>query len=624
MEGNMNIRGLTAIFLLAASHAAALAAQANYADTIFTNSQNTILTMVDDGTGTNIIRASALAVQGGNILAVGSPAEVLANKGPHTQIISLNGTNALLPGFVDPHSHIFTSAAFLLFDTVRPVPFSTNQTLEGVYAELRAWANATNGGFGSSKWIVGTGFDPSNFTNAPPAFGRFSFPTRLDLDAAFPDNPVVLIHYSGHIAVCNSRALTNAGMNKITNDTDILLYPTPYTNSPANAGTPNGILLESAVIQLSSALIREIPKPKLFPTFAALLSQAQRQLAAEGITTTQEGAATAEEIAVLYGANALKHFSIDVVGYLLYASAAQLEHDILALRLAHQFNTTTYTNHLRMGGFKLVLDGTPPAETAWLASPYYTYIGLQNVANTNNYVGVRDLTDDEVNSAVSYAYKNDIQVMAHVNGDAAQNQFLTAIQSAIKPSATFHPVAIHSQVTQSNQIQLMRTLGVIPSFFPDHVYYFGEQYASTVLGTNRAADICATGWAKQANLPFTLHNDTPMMPNNLLVAMWSAVNRVTYDYSAGATGATNGYVIGPSQQITVIDALKAVTTNAAYQYGEQGFKGILSKGYVADLVVLDQDPTATPASDLLNRVVLQTFKAGANIYQNPGVSGKAR
>lgn len=629
----MNLRAITPVLLLVATCAAPLGCQTRVADTIFTNSQNTILTMVDDGTGTNVLRVSGLAVSGGKILAVGDAADVLKkHQGKDTQIISLNGTNALLPGFVDPHSHIFTTAEYRIFPGIRPVPFSAIRQLSDVYATLTNWAATNGGGLGSSKWIVGTGFDPSNFfTSSAPKYGQSGFPTRLDLDAAFPDKPVVLIHYSGHIAVANTLALKEARMMGITTNNDILLYSNNFPVPPKDLGTPNGILLESGVINVAAAMMKD--NPAVLAKLPDLLAQTQQELAAQGITTTQEGAAPGEEVPALFAASLARRFSIDVVVYLLFQNMEKLKVDIDLLRLAGQFNPSTYANRLRVGGIKLVLDGTPPAETAWLTSPYYKYVGLQNLTNTNDYIGVQDQTNSVVNAAVKYAYDHNIQVMAHVNGDAALWQYLHAIGEAKKQSAnasraTFHPVAIHSQITQRDQIRLMHTLGVVPSFFPDHVYYFGEQYASTVLGTKRAESICATGWAKEASLQFTLHNDTPMMPNNLLMAMWAAVNRVTYDYSAGrtpgSTTTTNGYVLGPDQRITVLDALKAITVNAARQYSEDSLKGTLAVGKLADLVVLDQDPTATPAIDLRNRVVLRTFKEGVGIYTNASVTAGNR
>jgi len=400
-------------------------------------------------------------------------------------------------------------------------------------------------------------------------------------------------------------------MLDVTTNSDILLYPTNNIIPKSAQGTPNGILLESAVIQIAKTLLDAVPTLAL--RLPDLLATAQQQLATQGITTTQEGAATDDEIVALRLATIKRPFIIDVVDYLAFVDMAQVTKDIDFLKRIGRLSPNTYTNHLRVGGIKLILDGTPPAETAWVSSPYLTYIGLQNITDPANYTGVSDITNATVNAAVAFAYQNNVQIMAHVNGDAALNQFLTAIQLAPKNNAVdFHPVAIHSQIANQTQIQQMQSLDVVPSFFPDHVYYFGEQYVSTVLGPSRATNICATGWAKQLNIPFTLHNDTPVMPNNLLMAMWAAVNRVTYDY----TNQVNSYVLGPSQQITVLDALKAITINAARQYGEDSFKGSLAVGNLADLVILDQDPTVTPPSDLLNRVVVKTFKEGSCIYTN--------
>jgi predicted amidohydrolase YtcJ len=573
------------------------------ADRIFTSVQSNILTMVSSGT--NIVRAGGLAFAKGQIIAVGSADAMQSFKGKNTVLTDL-GTNALLPGFIDAHSHLFLSADFLSFASVRPIPFTTINSMTGVYQALNAWRSTNTSGIGSGNAIVGQGFDPSNFTtNNPPTYQQSGFPTRLDLDAYCSTNPVILVHYSGHIAVANSMALQLAGLDGVTTNSDVLLYS---TNSPVPSkywNQPNGILLESAVVSLLSV----VPPNTL--KLPGLLAAAQNQCAAQGITTTQEGAASIAELALLSAAAVAKSFTLDVVAYLQFQNMSQLTGNIATLKsTGWAINNPHYVRGLRFGGIKLILDGTPPAETAWLQQPYTTFIGLQNVPNTNAYYGVSDQPSNAVNQAVTYAYTNNIQVMAHVNGDAALAQYLAAVQSAAAASPGDHrTVAIHSQISQQTQIQMMSQLNIIPSFFPDHIYYFGALYYNTALGPARATNICATGWAKQAGLTFTLHNDTPVFPNNFLMAAWAAVNRVTYNYTTGS----NGMVLGPEQAISALDALKAITVNAAYQYGEESQKGTLQTNRLADLVILDQDPTLN-GGDLLNRVVIETIKAGTTIY----------
>ena len=156
----------------------------------------------------------------------------------------------------------------------------------------------------------------------------------------------------------------------------------------------------------------------------------------------------------------------------------------------------------------------------------------------------------------------------------------------------------------TDQLPLAKALGFTPSFFVAHVYHWGDIHLKN-FGPDRASAISPAGTALALGLPFTFHQDAPVIPPDMLETVWCAVNRVT----------RSGAVLGPEQRIPVYEALRAVTANAAWQYFEENSKGTLAPGRRADLVILDQDPMTAPPERLREIQVLSTIKGGKTIYE---------
>ena len=162
---------------------------------------------------------------------------------------------------------------------------------------------------------------------------------------------------------------------------------------------------------------------------------------------------------------------------------------------------------------------------------------------------------------------------------------------------------IHCQTMRPDQYERMAELNMVPSIFASHIWYWGDVHLKN-FGPERGGRISACGDALRAGLPFTLHTDTPVLRPNLLEAAWCAVNRVT----------KKGVQLDEDQKIGVYDALRAITVNGAYQYGEEDRKGTLEAGKLADLAVLDRDPFAIDPADLRDVRVLATIKEGERVY----------
>ncbi|MEV6432624.1 amidohydrolase family protein [Nocardia sp. NPDC051463] len=319
----------------------------------------------------------------------------------------------------------------------------------------------------------------------------------------------------------------------------------------------------------------------------------QRAMAAFGFTTAQDGRVmTTTDLDALRAAADDGLFDIDVVAYPDSSLAAKLE----------EAPASQYRERLRIGGLKLGLDGSPQGRTAWLTQPYLT----PPEGKDPHYRGYPAMTDDIVLEAVGDAYSKGWQILAHVNGDAALDQFIAALRQATTRYRPIdpRPVAIHAQTAREDQLDAMRELGVIPSFFSMHTFYWGDWYRETVLGDQRAARISPAASALQRGLRYTSHHDAPVALPSSIAVLASQVTRVT----------RSGHVLGEQQRVSALDAIKATTLHAAHQYFEEATKGSITVGKLADFVVLSRNPLTVAPEEIKNIQVLETIKEGRTIY----------
>ena len=247
---------------------------------------------------------------------------------------------------------------------------------------------------------------------------------------------------------------------------------------------------------------------------------------------------------------------------------------------------------------KIFLDGSPQGRTAWLRTPYQ---------GESEYRGYPTMTNEQVEQALTLAAQEGVQILAHCNGDAAAQQYLDMGAKVMQSHPNLRdvrPVIIHAQLLGVDQLPQAKALGFTPSFFVAHVYHWGDIHLQN-LGTKRAAAISPAKAALDLGMPFTFHQDTPVIPCDILETIWCAVNRVT----------KNGVQLGPEQRIPVYEALKAVTVHAAWQYGEEKEKGSLAVGKQANLVRLSANPLEVQPQNLRDIQVVSTWKQGEVLYQ---------
>ena len=205
------------------------------------------------------------------------------------------------------------------------------------------------------------------------------------------------------------------------------------------------------------------------------------------------------------------------------------------------------------------------------------------------------------------ALRERVQILAHCNGDAACEQFIRCLRAARERTGIAiinRPVMIHAQLVTRPQLAALKELGGIASFFNAHTYYWGSVHEKN-LG-RRAQTISPLQTAQELGLCYTLHQDSPVIKPDMLFSVWCAVTRQT----------RAGKVLGADECISVYDALKAITANAAYQYFEEMHKGTIEPGKLCDLVVLGHNPLTVPAAQLRDIQVLATVKEGEILYQN--------
>jgi len=517
----------------------------------------------------------ALAIRDGRIAAVGSEREVLALQGPETRVVDLAG-RALLPGFIDAHGHISQVARMSSAANVASPPVGPVGSIDDLKREIRAFIVERELPPGS--WVVATGYDDALLEEQ-------RHPTRVDLDEVSTEHPILALHVSMHLASANSAALELAGVSAETPDP-----PSGVFRRFEGSKEPNGVMEEHAMWVVFGQVPRPTPAQML-----ASLGDAQRSYASEGFTTAQDGATDAGTFQLLQAAQDQGVLFLDVTAYGIWS-------DYDAVVEAARQPVGTYDGHLELAGGKIVLDGSPQGKTAWLTEPYF----VPPEGLGADYNGYPALEDAEVLRFAKKLYEKGQQLLAHANGDAAAEQWIRTVErlQAEGKRPDWRPVMIHAQALRRDQLPRVAALGMIPSFFVAHTYYWGDWHRDSVFGPVRGAAISPAASALAAGIRFTIHNDAPVVPPRGTFLLWTAVNRLT----------RSGQVLGPDERLTPAQALRAMTIDAAYQAFEEDRKGSLEVGKLADLVILSANPLAVAPEAIREIEVIETIKQGRTVW----------
>ena len=501
------------------------------------------------------LRAGAVLTRDGRVVAAGPEQALIPLARTPLRRVDLKGC-ALLPAFLDAHSHFAAAANSFL-----EVPLDECADLEELLERIRDFIRDRQVPPGT--WVKAGGYDHNTLA-------EHRHPTARQLDRAAPDNPLVVQHASGHMGVFNTAALELL---------DVPARPDAIGGGliQVEDGRPTGYLEENAFLHYQ----RLLPMPGR-EEFLDAFRKAQTLYASHGISTVQEGMLPPQLLGLYQALLEEGSLFLDVVSYAAPA-------DFPAAAAAFPESVGRYDRRFRLGGYKIFLDGSPQGRTAWLREPY---------AGEDDYRGYPTLTDDQVYDALRLAAREKRQILAHCNGDAACAQLIAAAQRVIRDGLDLpavRPVMIHAQLLGRDQIPLLKRTGILPSFFAAHIYYWGDVHLDN-LGAERASAISPAGSALAAGLPFTFHQDTPVLPPDMLRTLWCAAVRRT----------RAGTVLGQEERIPVLEALRAVTVHAAWQYGEEGGKGRIAPGGRADFVLLSGDPLGRPPEELEGLKVLAT------------------
>jgi predicted amidohydrolase YtcJ len=315
-----------------------------------------------------------------------------------------------------------------------------------------------------------------------------------------------------------------------------------------------------------------------------------------GFTTATESRAFPSDLKMYAAMADAGELGIDVIAFPDYWAAGEGLAD-------NPWMGREYRGRFRIGGIKGNLDGSPQGKTAWLTHPYF----VPPPGQGEDYVGYPMLEEDRALAMFDDAYARGWQVINHVNGDAAIDQMIRAARAALENHgpADRRTVAVHSQTVRPDQLDAYAELGIIPSFFGMHTFYWGDWHRESVLGPERAAFISPAKAALDRGIVYTQHHDAPVALPSSIMILATQVNRTT----------RSGQVLGPDQRVSAMDAIRSTTINAAYQFFEEDRKGSIEPGKLADFVILDANPLKVPPETLFDLEVLETIKEGRTVYR---------
>jgi len=516
----------------------------------------------------------AMSTRDDRIEAVGSTDEIMALVTDQTVVVDLRG-RTLMPGFIDAHGHFPASGLSTISADLSSPPVGDKNNIEDVLQALKVQAGKMSPG----EWVQGFGYDDT-------LLEEMRHLNRDDLDQVSVELPVVTMHVSGHMVVVNSKALELLGIDASTPDP----VGGAISRRPGSM-EPDGLLEETARM---GAVTMMQADTGLMDTFK-LMKASVVDYARVGVTTAQSGGASKEL------AQGLSLFSaIGVVPQRLVVFA--FEEEFGESLLNGEYDRADYEgDRLVMEAVKMVADGSIQGYTGYLSQPYHMpYKGDES------YRAYPTIPRQELFERVEALHRAGHHLAIHANGDAAIEDVLDAFEAAQAAHPVSDPrlILIHSQMAREDQVARMKDLGVTPSFFSAHTYYWGDRHRDIFMGPERAEVMSPTQWALDYDVRFSSHLDTPVVPMEPLQAVWSMVNRETF----------GGNVLGPEQRISVMDALRAVTIDAAWQVFAEDDLGSLEPGKYADYIILSANPLDDPIG-LREIEVELTAVGGGTIYR---------
>jgi predicted amidohydrolase YtcJ len=497
--------------------------------------------------------AEAIAIHNGKIIAVGSNTEIRKHTGNDTKLIDAKD-KTVIPGLVDCHVHMTGLGQFLQNLDLRNV-----QSIKEMQKKLTEYAQKNP----KKTWILGGRWDQERFTEK-------RYPTRWDLDAAIADKPVFLTRVCGHAAVANSKALQLAG---ITKETTIEGGKVDLENI---TGEPNGILRENAV----ELVWKAIPKPNVKELEEACVLACRRAVE-NGLSGVHWILDSAEEVRIIQ-----KLYSEGKLPLRVYLGIpVKLLDELVSLGLFTGFGN----GMVKIGFVKIFADGSLGARTAALKEPY---------SDKPETTGMLLCTQKKLNKLVSKAHKAGLQLAVHAIGDRAIEAVLRAYSKALKqfPNENHRHRIEHCSVLNPKLTRRMKRLGLTASVQPHFIV--SDFWVVDRVGRGRARWVYPFKTLMHEGVIVASSSDCPVEPINPLLGIWAAVARKSF----------------PEESLTVEEALKTYTLNAAYASFDEDKKGTIEAGKFADITLLSDDLAKAPPDKIRDIVVEMVLVDGKPAY----------
>lgn len=512
----------------------------------------------------------AFATADERIVATGT-VDLLRERFPVADVVDFRD-GVIVPGFNDAHAHLAVAAEDMLH---LDLSIDAVGSLAEIAAKLRDELAQTP----ADGWIRGSRYD-----DAKMAEGRVL--TRGDLDAVSREHPIMVLHVAGHWGVVNSKALALGGIDEGSPE------PPGGKFGRDGNGRLNGILFETAIFDFAYPQATRLPQtvaPASTPEDRLRgLDRAMRAFHAAGITSVTDAMIGPDDITLLREAQRRNMLTMRVNMLLHYE-----HYDLLA---KGSFRTGSGDHRLRLGGIKTFVDGAIGGRTCLLEQPFE--------GTTDDY-GMQTLSDGELRDVVRMVHLDGNRVCVHANGDRAIRKLLDQLESAQREKARpqLHHRIEHCSIVNDDILRRMRDVGAIAAPFGSYVHYHGGKLLDWY-GPARIERMFAHRSFIDGGVAVAGSSDYPCGPYQPLLALQSCVTRTGFD----------GTPLGLSQRITPYEALALYTVNAAYASDEDGTKGTLAPGYLADFVVLDDDPLSVDPSTLGRLGVRSTYVGGVNVW----------
>lgn len=500
-------------------------------------------------------KAEAIAIHNEKIVAVGSNKEIRKYIGKQTKVISAK-KRTVVPGLIDCHVHMTG-----LGQSLQSLDLRNVGSIKELQQKLRAYVEQN----GSVFWILGGRWDQEKFSEK-------RYPNRWDLDKVAADKPVFLVRVCGHLGVINSKASELAGITKDT------IVEGGQIDLDETSNEPNGILRENAL----ELVWKAIPKPNIEDIKRACLSACRRAVEV-GLTGVHWLVESADEMRAIQKLCFEDKLPLKVY---LGISAEHLD-KLVSLGLLSGFGN----NMVKIGFVKIFTDGSLGAQTAALREPY----------NDNSETsGILIHTQMKLNKLVLKAHKAGLQLGIHAIGDKAIESALIAYSEALKklPRENHRHRIEHCSVLNPKLIKRMKRLGLIASVQPHFV--ISDFWVADRVGKERARWVYPFKTILHEGLVMVSGSDCPVEPINPSLGIWAAVARKSV----------------PEERLTVEEALKTYTLNAAYASFEEDKKGTVEVGKFADLTLLSDDLCNIPNEQIKNVVADMTIVNGKIVYSS--------